>query len=173
LAARKRKQDEEEAARRQEEEAVVSALCVKLRALRDTDPGMSLLTAVEFTTSDPEHRVALYRCCTEDGDIRVHSLSQDEPRLLKIASSSALYLAFPERRARGRRVSSPRMKRNSALEGSRTVRATARSPSPTRCALMRASLYAPAANMCSDSLVRWTSRLYLAGGSYCQFLEPG
>jgi hypothetical protein len=101
VAGRKRKQDEEEAARRQEEEAVISGLRHELQALRAADPGMSLLTAVEFTTSDPSHRVALYRRCTEDGDIQARGLSQDDPRLLKIASSSALDLAFLERRARG------------------------------------------------------------------------
>ena len=47
VAARKRKQEETAAARRQEEEALISALGVELRALRATDPGMTLLTAVE------------------------------------------------------------------------------------------------------------------------------
>jgi hypothetical protein len=42
----------------------------ELRELRGTDPGMSLLTAVEFITSDPAHRVALYKCCqAEDQSI--------------------------------------------------------------------------------------------------------
>jgi hypothetical protein len=50
---------------------VVSGLEVELRALRDSDPGMSLLSAVEYTTSDPAHRIALYRLCSpEDRDIR-------------------------------------------------------------------------------------------------------
>jgi hypothetical protein len=57
FVARKRKREEAEAAGQQEEEAVVSALLVELRALRCADPGMSLLTAVEFTTSDPAHTV--------------------------------------------------------------------------------------------------------------------
>jgi hypothetical protein len=58
LAASKRKQDEEKAARRQEE-AVISGLRHELQTLRAADPGMSLLTAVEFTTPDPGRRVAL------------------------------------------------------------------------------------------------------------------
>jgi hypothetical protein len=57
LVARKRQEDEEEAARRQEEEAVISALSVDLRAFRSTDPGMTLLTAVKFVTSDFGRRV--------------------------------------------------------------------------------------------------------------------
>lgn len=61
-AARKRALEETEAAW-QREEAVVSLLEVELRALCATDPGMSLLTAVEYVTPDPAHRVALYRCC--------------------------------------------------------------------------------------------------------------
>lgn len=43
MAARKRKRVETEAAHRQEEEAVHAGLQVELRALRGTDPGMSLL----------------------------------------------------------------------------------------------------------------------------------
>jgi hypothetical protein len=101
VLARKREQVEEEAARRQEEEAVVSGLQVELRVLQASDPGMSLLDAVEFVTPDPGQRIALYRRCAEDADIQARGLSQDDPRLLKIASSSALDLAFLERRARG------------------------------------------------------------------------
>jgi hypothetical protein len=85
---------------RRQEEGVLSGLRHELQALRTADPGMSLLTAVEFVTSDPSHRLALYRRCTEDGDIQARGLSRDDPRLLKIASSSALDLAFLERRAR-------------------------------------------------------------------------
>jgi hypothetical protein len=51
--ARKRKQDEEEAARRQEEEAAMSGLRVELQSLRGSDSDMTLLTAMEFVTSDP------------------------------------------------------------------------------------------------------------------------
>jgi hypothetical protein len=98
VLARKRKQDEEKAVRRQEEEAVISGLRYELQALRAADPGMSLLTAVEFTTSDPSRRVALYRRCAEDGDIQARGLSQDDPSLLKIASS-ARDLALLNRRA--------------------------------------------------------------------------
>jgi hypothetical protein len=100
-AALKRKQEETAAARRLEEEAVLSGLRHELQALRTADPGMGLLEAVEFVTSDPGQRIALYRRCAEDVDIRARGLSQDDPRLLKIASSSALDLAFLERRARG------------------------------------------------------------------------
>jgi hypothetical protein len=68
--ARKRKQEEAEAARRHEEEAVMSTLGVELRALCATDPDMSLLTAVEYITPDPAHRIALYRYChAEDQSI--------------------------------------------------------------------------------------------------------
>jgi hypothetical protein len=84
VAARKRKQEEAEAARRQEEEALVLLLEVDLRALCATDPDMSLLTAVEYITPDPAHRIALYRYChAEDQSVGV---SKD--------------LAFLERRAR-------------------------------------------------------------------------
>jgi hypothetical protein len=60
LVRRKCKREEEQAARRQEEEAVISTLYVELRALQTSEPHMSLLTAVEFITPDPAHRVVLY-----------------------------------------------------------------------------------------------------------------
>jgi hypothetical protein len=101
LVGRKRKQDEDEAVSRQEEEAAISGLRDELETLRAADPGMSLLTAVEFTTSDPAFRVALYRRCAEGGDIQARGLSQADPRLLKIASSSALDLAFLEATRQG------------------------------------------------------------------------
>jgi hypothetical protein len=59
--ANRRKQEVIEAARRQEEEEVISGLQVELQALLATDPGMSLLTAVEYITSDPARRIGLYR----------------------------------------------------------------------------------------------------------------
>jgi hypothetical protein len=97
--ARKREQEETEAARRQEEEAVIAALRVELLALRGTDPGMSLLTAVEYVTSDPAHRFAVYRrCSTEDCSAR--SIGQDDSDLLKIGSSVVNDLALLERRAK-------------------------------------------------------------------------
>jgi hypothetical protein len=68
LASRTRKQEEIEAAHRQEENAVISALGAELRALCATDPGMSLLTAVEYITPDPGHRIALYRRCIAEDD---------------------------------------------------------------------------------------------------------
>jgi hypothetical protein len=83
LVARKRKQDEEEAERRQEEEGVISALWVELQALRGTDPGMTLLTAVELVTPDLLFRVALCKRCSVEGQ----------------SISSAKDLAFLERRA--------------------------------------------------------------------------
>lgn len=63
VAAKRREQDQTEAARRREEEAVVALLEGELRALCTTDPDMPLLTAVEFITPDPAHRIALYRGC--------------------------------------------------------------------------------------------------------------
>jgi hypothetical protein len=97
VAARKRKQEETEAASRQEEEAMTSGLEVELQALRATDPCMSLLDAVEYTTSDPERRIALYtRCSAEDRGL--NGMAHDDPHL-KTASSSALDLALLERRA--------------------------------------------------------------------------
>jgi hypothetical protein len=101
VAARKRKQEATEAAHRREEEAVISALRVELRALRGTEPGMSLLTAVEYITSDPAHRIALYRrCSAEDRSIRTSGMGQDDLLLLNIASSVAKDLALLERRAK-------------------------------------------------------------------------
>jgi hypothetical protein len=79
---------------------VISALWDELQALRGTDRGMTLLTAVEFVTADPAHRIALYRRCAEDGDVQSRGLSQGDPRLSKIASPSTLDLAFLKRRAK-------------------------------------------------------------------------
>jgi hypothetical protein len=101
VAAGKRKQDEEEAARRLEEDALISVLEAEVQALRDADHGMSLLTAVEFATSDADQRIALYRhCCREDGDTKASGLDQHDPHLLKTASSVANDIAFLERRAK-------------------------------------------------------------------------
>jgi hypothetical protein len=84
LAARKRRREEAEIKRRQEEEDVVSELQVELQAMRASDPGMSLLTAVEYITFDPDRRIALYRGChAEDQSV-----------------GDAKDLAFLERRAR-------------------------------------------------------------------------
>jgi hypothetical protein len=74
--ARKRKQNEEEAARRQEEDGVLSALQVELRALRDNSPGMVMLTAVEYVTADPGHRIVLYRHCSAQ-DRSVNGMAQN------------------------------------------------------------------------------------------------
>jgi hypothetical protein len=101
VLARKRRREETEDARRQDEEAVISVLRDELRVLRASDPGMSLLTAVEYITSDPALRIALYRRCSdEDQSTRSSDISQDNPRLLKIASSVARDLALLERRAK-------------------------------------------------------------------------
>jgi hypothetical protein len=100
LVARKCKRDEEEAARRQEEETVISRLELELQALQASDPPMSLLTAVEFITSDPAHRVALYsRCIPEQRSILSGGVAQDGACLLKIASPVDKDLAFLQRRA--------------------------------------------------------------------------
>jgi hypothetical protein len=75
---------ETDAGRRREEEAMISGLQVELRALRVTDLAMSLLTAVEYITPHPAHRIALYRGChAEDQSI-----------------GAAKDLAFLERRAK-------------------------------------------------------------------------
>jgi hypothetical protein len=101
IAACQRKQEETEAAGRQEEEALISALEVELRALRATDPGMSLLTAVEYVTSDPGARIALYRRCNaENRSIDCSGTGQDDPGLSTIAWAAAKDLALLERRAR-------------------------------------------------------------------------
>jgi hypothetical protein len=98
VTARKRKQEEPEAAHRQEEEAVISGLRVELRALCVTDPAMTLLMAVEYSTSNPARRLSLYRrCCAEDQSIC--GVGQDDTRSSKIASSVAKDLALLERRA--------------------------------------------------------------------------
>ncbi len=78
---------------------MISVLQVELRALRAADPGMSLLTAVEFTTSDPARRIALYRLCSPE-DRSIICVGQDDPGLLKIASSVTKDLALLERRAK-------------------------------------------------------------------------
>jgi hypothetical protein len=99
VAARKREQQKTAAACRQEEVAVVSRLLVELRVLQASDPRMSLLTAVEFITADPAHRIALYRRCSAE-DRNVNGMSQDDSGPLKIASSVAKELALLERRAK-------------------------------------------------------------------------
>jgi hypothetical protein len=96
--ARQREQEETEAARREEEEAVVSGLEVELRTLRATDPDLSLLTAVEYTTADPARRIALYTRCSAE-DRTVNGMGQNDPRVLKIVSLVDQDLALLERRA--------------------------------------------------------------------------
>jgi hypothetical protein len=101
VMARRRKQEEAEAASRREEEAMISGLQAELGALRNTDPGMSLLTAVEYITSDPAHRIALYRRCSPEAlSTRSDGTGQDDPGFLRIASSVAKDLALLERRAK-------------------------------------------------------------------------
>jgi hypothetical protein len=96
VASRKRRQEEMKATSRLEEEAVISGLQVELRALRATDPGMSLLTAVEFITSNAERQVVLYRRCRlEDWGIGSSCMGQDNPRF-----SASRDLALLDRRAR-------------------------------------------------------------------------
>ena len=99
VLARKREQEEEEAACRQEEERVISALWAELQVLRDTDPGMSLLNAVEFITPDPGRRIALYRYCRgDDRNIGPNGMGQDG--LLRTSSLVDQDLALLGRRAK-------------------------------------------------------------------------
>jgi hypothetical protein len=101
VAACKRKQEETEAAGRQEEETMISGLEVELRVLRATDPGMDLLTAVEYITSDPAARIALYRRSNpENRSIGAKSTGQEDPGLSTIGRSVSKDLALLERRAR-------------------------------------------------------------------------
>ena len=80
---------------------MISGLEVELRALRATDPGMGLLTAVEYITSDPAARIVLYRRCNaENRSIGSSGTGQDDPGLSTIAWSVAKDLALLERRAR-------------------------------------------------------------------------
>jgi hypothetical protein len=82
----------------------MSGLRVALLELCDNHAGMSLLDAVEYTTCDPDRRIALYRrCSSEDRSIRSSGMGQDDPRLLTIASSVAKVLALLERRAKAGR----------------------------------------------------------------------
>jgi hypothetical protein len=97
VAARQRKQEETEAASRQENEAMILVLEVELQALRASDPGMNLLDAVEYTTSDPDRQIALYRRCSAE-DRGLNGMAQDDPPL-KAASSSAVDLELLKRRA--------------------------------------------------------------------------
>jgi hypothetical protein len=78
VLARKREQEETASACWQEEEAVIFGLEVDIRMLRATDPGMSLLDAVEYATCDPDRRIAPYgRCSAEDRS--VNGMVQDDP----------------------------------------------------------------------------------------------
>ncbi len=96
VAACKRKQEETGAAGRQEEEAMISGLEVELRVLRATDPGMDLLTAVEYITSDSAARILLYRRFNAEN----RSIGSSGTGLSTIARSVAKDLALLERRAR-------------------------------------------------------------------------
>jgi hypothetical protein len=101
VAACKRKQEEAEAVGRQEQEAMISGLEVELRALRATDPGMSLLNAVEYITSDPAARIVLYRRChAENRSNGSSGTGQHDPGFSTIAWSVAKDLTLLERRAR-------------------------------------------------------------------------
>jgi hypothetical protein len=100
VAASRREQEETEAAHRHEEEAVMSGLKVELRALRSSDPGISLLSAVEFMTSDPAHRIALYRLCNaDDRNVRAGGMGRDDPSHLKPGLLVDKDLALLKRRA--------------------------------------------------------------------------
>jgi hypothetical protein len=96
VASRKRRQEEMKATSRLEEEAVISGLQIELRALRVADPGMSLLTAVEYITPDAGRQVVLYRRCRlEDCDIGSSCVGQGNACL-----SACKDLALLDRRAR-------------------------------------------------------------------------
>jgi hypothetical protein len=157
VLARKGQQEETAAAFRREEEAVISRLQVELQALRATDPGMSLLDAVEYTTPDPDRRIALYGCCSNE-DRSVNGRNQDDPRLFKVASLVASDTAFLKRRAlaEGFQIS---MKRWPWLEegsGRVWLRSASRHLSGAR--LRGQTLFGPPANTGSDSLARSTGR---------------
>lgn len=126
---------------------------VELRVLQASDPRIDLLTAVEFITSDPAHRVTLYSCCTAgDRSIRSSGVAQDEACLLKIASSVDKDLAFLQRRAaaEGFKVEmKPCPCPGRAQDGS------GYSPLPVTLhdgVSMRASLFGPPADMASVRL---------------------
>jgi hypothetical protein len=96
VASRKRRQEEIKATSRLEEEAVISGLQIELRALRASDPSISLLTGVEYVTSDAGCQVVLYRRCSLEGwGIGSSYMGQDNPRL-----SASRDLALLDRRAR-------------------------------------------------------------------------
>ena len=62
---------------------------------------MSLLTAVEYITSDPAAGIVLYRrCSNESRIIGSNGAGQDDPGLSTIGRSAAKDLALLERRAR-------------------------------------------------------------------------
>ena len=100
VAACKRIKEETEVAARQEEEAMISGLEVELRALRATDPGMGLLTAVEYITSDPGARIALYRRNAENRSIESSGTGKDDRGLSTTTWTAAKDLTLLERRAR-------------------------------------------------------------------------
>jgi hypothetical protein len=131
--ARKHEQEETAAACRQEEETVIFGLEVDIGMRRATDPGMSLLDAVEYIAPDPDRRIALYRYCRgDDRNIGPSGMGQDG--LLKTTSLVDKDLALLERRAKADGVSGLVKRRDetwiSALEWSRKGLATVRSPLP-------------------------------------------
>jgi hypothetical protein len=67
-------------------------------ALRSIYSGMSLLAAVEYVTSDPGYRIALYRRCSAE-DRGTSGMGQDDVGHLNISSSADKDLALLERRA--------------------------------------------------------------------------
>ena len=102
VASRKRTQEEMKAKGRLEEEVVISGLQIELRALRAADPGMSLLTAVEYITSAAGRQLVLYRRCSlEDWNIGRSCMGHDNPRLL---ASRDLALLGRRARADGHQV---------------------------------------------------------------------
>jgi hypothetical protein len=61
------------------EEAVLTGLQVELQALRGTDPDMRLLDAVEYITSDPAHRVALWTLYWPGSERQCHGSRRPPP----------------------------------------------------------------------------------------------
>ena len=59
--------------------AAIAGLEAELRAVPVSDPGMTLLTAVEYITPGPGRRIALYRRCSAE-DQGISGMRQDDAR---------------------------------------------------------------------------------------------
>jgi hypothetical protein len=94
---RRRQQEEIEAAHRQKEEEFKSGLEAELIALMEGDRDMPLLTAVEYITPDPAHRILLYRRQAGQPDHLWHGSGR--PPHADAVGSTVRDLAVLERRA--------------------------------------------------------------------------